>query len=275
MKQPNVYVFCLCIYIQLLQLHQCFADKCNRIAFDNLLSEDNDNLLSSVYIRTSPNNNGYSVFEDEKGRGNYFTAGNSRFWYFSKRSIDHRVGFTGLFSETLVNMEDLNTVGSTRITLQYCPEEQRYKHGAFCLKAIQRGTVTIRCVPGMTECGDKQIAYIHGKTRIIFTKNKTIGTVYNNPDYTLHYNILESKWILKSVKRDVVINSVFSASRKPEYITTKWNHHIRAGRLIECVGKFKRKCTSFFCQNSGILEELGVHVNKDIMEDIANSNKKT
>jgi len=224
MKQPNVYVYCLCIYIQLLlQLHQCYAvNKCNRITFDNLLSEDTD-VLSTVYIRTRFTNNGFPVFEDEKGRGIYFTARNSRLWYFSKGSVDYGIG---LFSETSVNMNELDRKGYTRMALRYCPVGQFNKYGLACYNDRIRGTTMVRCVPGMTDCGNKQIRYIQGNKHIILTREKkTAGRAeyYNmNLGYRLYYNIISVNWVLKSTETGVVINSVFSKARKPEYITAKW-----------------------------------------------------
>jgi len=246
MEQINFLFLCLCIYIK-LQLNRCDAGKCNRITFDDL--------DSSVYIRTNLTNHGFPVFEDERRVGNYFTAANRGFWYFSKGSIDYRRGFTGLYSETLVDMDELDTVGSTRMILKYCPKSERNKFGAACYGySSRRGSTTLLCVPGMTNCGDKQIRYIQGSENIIFTRNTTtVGKVEyytRNRDYKLYHNRLQ--WILESTISGVVINSLYSQAIKPELITKRWNHHTRTGRLIECVGTFKRKCTSSFCQNSGI-----------------------
>ena len=141
----NVLVFCVCTYLQ-FKLHQCYATKCNRIKFDYLPSEEQANSLSLVYTRTSLTNNGFPVFEDENKYGSYFTAEDSGFWYFSKGSIYYRTGFTGLFSETYVNLNKLDREGSTRLFLQFCPKKQRYKYRRGCYNSRRTGTSTIRCV---------------------------------------------------------------------------------------------------------------------------------
>ena len=163
----KVLVVFLCIYIQ-SQLHQCYAAKCNRIIFDYPVWKD-----KVVYIRTSLTNNGFPVFEDERGTKRYFTASRRGFWYFSEGLTDYRNGYTGYFTESLPDMDELNTSGSTKMVLKYCPEEERNKFGAECYGYAKRiDTTTIRCVPGMTDCGDRQIAYIQKDRRIVFTRSK-------------------------------------------------------------------------------------------------------
>jgi len=257
-----ILAFCLLyiIYMQ-LQLYQCSAAKCSRIIMEYtvLANQVPDQV---VYIRTNLTNNGFPVFEDERGGESYFTAGNRGFWYYSKGSVDYRSGFTGFFSETRVNMTELDTGdGSTEMNLKYCPKESRNKYGSACLDApsIQADKGKIYCVPHMTYCGDNRIAYFQGNKRILLEKtNKRTyagGVIYENccKEFRLFHKKYGNKWILMDIKfdRNSIINEVSTVATRPEYIVSRWywdefNQHT----LIECQGDYQPYCSP--CLNSGI-----------------------